>query len=256
MTQTSNIKETVNQQFSQVAANYTTSAVHAKGEDLPEMVRHAALRGDETVLDAGCGAGHTALIFAPHVSHVAAVDLSDAMLEECRTTAAARDITNIDFRVGDVENLDFADRSFDLVVSRYSAHHWPHPQLALAEFARVLRPGGKLILSDVVSFDDFTIDTHVQAIELLRDTSHVRDHPANQWLAMMDSAGFGAEVVFNWSLYLDFTTWVERMRTPAENVAMMRQLFDGAPAEVRSALRVEKDHSFCFECAILRGTVG
>ena len=250
-----NIKETVNQQFSQVAANYTTSAVHAKGEDLSKMVDYAALQGDEIVLDAGCGAGHTALAFAPHVAKVIAVDLSGAMLEECRETAAARNIHNCDFRVGDVEKLAFADHSFDLVVSRYSAHHWPHPQRALEEFARVLRPGGRLILSDVVSFDDATCDTYLQAIELLRDPSHVRDHTVNQWLAMMAAAGFRAENLFNWSLYIDFVSWVERMQTPTTNAAQIRQLFDGAPSEVRRAMKVEASHDFNFACAILRGTV-
>lgn len=250
---TVDIKDSVNQQFSQVAANYTTSTVHAKGIDLPEMLAHAELTGNERVLDAGTGAGHTALLFAPHVAHVTAVDLSDAMLAQCTQQAQEQGIDNVEFLVGDVEKLDFADESFDLVVSRYSAHHWPHPQFALTEFRRVLKPHGRFLLSDIVSFDDFTTDTFVQAIELLRDTSHVRDHTIKQWQAMFTEAGFEPETVFTWDLFLEFRSWVTRMQTPQHNVTMLETLLENAADEVKQALKIQADHSFTYPGAIIRG---
>jgi ubiquinone/menaquinone biosynthesis C-methylase UbiE len=198
------IKGAVQKQFHQVAANYSVSAVHARGVDLAELVKAAQLAGNERVLDAGCGTGHTALTLAPFAREIIAVDLTEAMLEQGHRLAAERGLTNIDFRLGDVEQLPFADGEFDLVVSRYSAHHWPHPQAALAEFRRVLRPRGRFILSDIVSFDDFALDTFVQTIELLRDPSHVRDHTTRQWLGYFAEAGFTPEVVFTWGLRLDF----------------------------------------------------
>jgi ubiquinone/menaquinone biosynthesis C-methylase UbiE len=247
------IKATVEQQFSPVADNYRTSSVHAGGEDLRQMVLHAALSGSEQVLDAGSGAGHTALAFAPHVARVVSVDLSQAMLAQGEHLAAERGLTNVEFRQADVESLPFADGAFDLIVSRYSAHHWPHPQAALAEFRRLLRPGGRLLLDDIVSYDDFTCDTHLQALELLRDRSHVRDHSAAAWKTMLLQADFAPEVVFTWSLRLDFVSWVQRIATPAEDVAAIRRLLDHAPAEVRDLLRVEADHSFTLQGALIKG---
>lgn len=248
----SSIKETVVQQFDPVADHYRTSSVHAGGEDLAALLQHAALRGNENVLDAGSGAGHTALAFAPHAGHVISVDLAESMLAQGRRQAQERALTNVEFRQADVEALPFADGSFDVVVSRYSAHHWPHPQRALAEFRRLLRPGGRLLIGDIVSYDDFTADTHLQTLELLRDRSHVRDHSVGGWLGLFEAQGFAAHIPFTWQLRLEFASWVQRIATPAEDVAAIRRLLDHAPTEVRDLLRVEADHSFTLQGAIFK----
>lgn len=248
----SSIKDTVTQQFDPVADNYRTSSVHAAGEDLAQLVAHAGLTGSEAVLDAGSGAGHTALAFAPHVQSVVSVDLAPSMLAQGTALARERGLHNVEFRQADVEALPFADSTFDVIVSRYSAHHWPHPQRALGEFRRLLRSGGRLLLSDIVSYDDFTADTHLQTLELLRDRSHVRDHSIAGWLALLEAAGFTAGVPFTWALRLDFASWVERIRTPAEDAAAIRRLLDHAPAEVRTVLHVEADYSFTLQGAIFK----
>lgn len=253
---TKDIKSAVHQQFSQMAAHYSTSAVHAKGEDLRVMVEIASLTGVEKVLDAGCGAGHTALAFAPHVAEVVAVDLSEAMLAQCRHLAAARAIENVAFRLGDVERLPFDDHEFDLVVSRYSAHHWPNPGLALAEFARVLKPGGRVLLDDVVSYEEHSCDSYLQSIEVLRDPSHVRDHTVAQWRVMMEWTGLRADVAYEGGVFIDFASWVERMNTHPTAVAAIRHLFQVAPQEVKEALQVQANDDFTLRGAILRGAKG
>jgi len=246
-------KAAVQHQFGQVAANYSTSAVHAKGRDLEEMLRAISLTGQERVLDAGCGTGHTALAFAPHVAQVIAVDLTRGMLDQGEQLALERSLTNVEFRLGDVEKLPFADHHFDIIVSRYSAHHWPHPDAALREFQRVLKPGGYIIFDDIVSFDDFVCDTYLQAVEVLRDPSHVRDHTAAQWIAMLESAGFAnAQVIYRGGVWIDFVSWIQRMATPDANAEMIRTLLDGAPQEVKTALQVEANHNFSFTGAVIR----
>jgi ubiquinone/menaquinone biosynthesis C-methylase UbiE len=250
---TDDIKAAVRRQFDPVAANYSTSAVHARGADLTALVEAAQLTGQERVLDAGCGTGHTALALAAQGAQVVAIDLTAAMLEQGRRLAAARGLTEVEFRLGDVEQLPFGGGEFDLVVSRYSAHHWPHPQRALAEFRRVLRPAGRLLLADIVSFDSFALDTFLQSIELLRDPSHVRDHTTEQWLALCASAGFAAEVLFTWEVRLDFADWLARMQTPPSHSVAIQSLFDSAPAETRAAFRLEADYSFTLNGALIGG---
>lgn len=249
------IKETVAQQFSPVADNYRTSSIHAAGEDLPQMLAAMALSGNELVLDAGSGAGHTTLTFAPHVARVTSIDLSPAMLAQGERQANERGLANVEFRQADVEALPFGNQAFDLIVSRYSAHHWPHPQQALSEFRRLLRPDGAFLLSDIVSYEDFIADTHLQTLEILRDRSHVRDHTISAWLAMLAQQGFAGTVVYRWEVWINFASWVERMATPADDAAMIRRLLDKAPAEVRSTLRVEADHSFTLQGALIKAVL-
>lgn len=250
-----NVQEFVQKQFGSVAENYRTSTVHASGEDIAQMVTAANLTGSERVLDAGCGAGHTALAFAPHVAEVVAYDLTPTMLEQVQHLASERGMQNVITREGDVEQLPFADGEFDLVVSRYSAHHWGNPAAALREFRRVLKPGGRFILSDIVSPDTPVVDSYLQTVEVLRDPSHVRDHSIKQWQAMLSDSGFSAEVVFTWRLPLEFTSWVTRMATPELNVAMIQTLFTIAPSEVRKAFEVQQDYSFTIDGAILRASL-
>ena len=249
------VKEAVRRQFGPVAANYATSAVHTDGPDLRAMLNALPLHGDERALDIGCGPGHTALAFAPRVREVVAVDLIEDMLAQGRRLAAKRGVGNVVFRWGDVEDLPFPAASFDLVTSRYSAHHYPRPLVALREVARVLKLGGTVLLADVVAPDDRAADAFLNHIETLRDPSHVRDHTVGQWTDMLTASGFIVEVLGSWPLRLEFASWVTRMNTPVAAVTEIQALLDGAAPPIRAALAVEMDYSFTVQVALLQGAI-
>ncbi len=245
-------RETVQRQFGAMAAAYGTSAVHAGGPDLEAMLAAANLRGDERVLDVGSGAGHTALAFAPRVASVLAIDLTESMLEEGRRRAAERGLANATFQRGDAENLPVPDGAFDVVTCRYAAHHVPRPEAAVREWARVLAPGGRLLLVDVVSPEDYAADTVLNAIEVLRDPSHVRDHTVPQWIAMLAAAGLEAEEVERFPLRLEFGPWTARQRTPAATAEQIRALFAAVSPSVRETLHVEADGTFTCPVTLIR----
>jgi ubiquinone/menaquinone biosynthesis C-methylase UbiE len=239
--------------FGNVAANYATSSVHAQGEDLHHMLSACQLTGTERVLDAGCGAGHTALAFAPQVREVVAYDMTPTMLEQVERLAAERGITNVVTQQGAVEALPFEAATFDLVVSRYSAHHWGQPLEALREFKRVLKPMGAMLLSDIVAHESPLFDTWLQTIEVLRDPSHVRDHSIRQWQTMMEMTGFSTHVLFEWMLPLEFDVWVKRINTTELHVRALQSLFDVAPIEVCEAFQLREHYDFTIPGALLMG---
>lgn len=236
-------------QFGPQAKAYLESAVHRAGPDLDEAKRLVAAlpaSNRSAALDVGCGAGHLSLTLAPHIGAVTLVDPAAAMLQ---VAAEAGRAAGHAFRTVEAtaDRLPFDAHAFPLVMSRYSAHHWPDLSAALAELHRVTRPGGHLLMIDTLPMAGAVpalVDTHVQTIELLRDRSHVRDYSAGEWRRALAAAGFRLVAEQTWPLRLAFVPWVTRMRTDAERVAMLRTLLDTAPAEVRAALEVGADRGF------------
>lgn len=247
-------KQSVQAQFGPVAANYAAATVHRGGPDLEAMVPAARLQGGERVLDVGCGAGHTALAFAPHALQVDALDLTPAMLEQVRKLADERGIENLQTRQGDVESLPYPDDSFERVTCRLCAHHFQHPARALSEIARVLAPGGLLLLVDIVSPEEPVADTFLNAVELMRDPSHVRDYSLSQWLGMLGAVGLSPELLGTWPMRLDFESWVRRIGATQQAIAGLEVMFDTASQGVRDAFSVDADRGFTIQNALIRAT--
>jgi ubiquinone/menaquinone biosynthesis C-methylase UbiE len=241
--------EQVDRQFGPVAAAYLTSQVHSQGADLGEVADK--LSGCARVLDVGCGAGHLSFAVAAKAGAVVAADLSPEMLAAVAAEAKRRGLDNLATQQASAEALPFADASFDAVCTRFSAHHWADVRRGVAEMHRVLKPGGRLIVIDVVGPDSALFDTHLQALELLRDASHVRDHSVAEWAGHLAAAGFQIAAHKTWPLRMVFDTWVARMKTPADRVAVLRGLLKHAPAEVREHFNVGEDGSFDIQTAMI-----
>lgn len=252
------VKDHIQQRFGNVAANYRTSSVHSAGKDLDLMVHRADLTSATEVLDAGCGAGHASLAFAPHVARVIACDFTSAMLDQVNQLSQERGVHNIDTQLADVDSLPFSANCFDLVASRYSAHHWLQPEKALAEFRRVLKPHGALLISDIMAREDYAQDSFLQTIEVLRDPSHVRDFRISEWRAMLSAAGFSIEILLTFDLTLHFSTWTKRMATPGQNIQMIKALFNTAPDDIKRSFGLpeqmpDDDFDFVIPGAVIQG---
>jgi ubiquinone/menaquinone biosynthesis C-methylase UbiE len=244
----------VESQFSAQAAAYVTSAVHAGGDDLRELADLACGRPDARVLDLGCGGGHVSFRLAPLVREVVAYDLSPAMLAVVKAEADRRGLSNIVTCEGPVERLPFETGSFDLVLSRYSAHHWSDFRAGLQEARRVLTPQGHGGFADVVTPGSPLLDTHLQALELLRDASHLRNYTQEEWRQALIAAGFQPGPATLRRLRLEFAAWVERMRTPKLHVEAIRSLQSRMPAEVRRHFALEADGSFTLDTMTIAAT--
>lgn len=239
----------VEDQFGPQALAYVQSTVHATGPDLDRVAHVAATLPMGHALDLGCGGGHVSYRIAPHVAHVVASDLSPRMLDAVASEAARRGIANLETRQAAAEALPFADAAFDMVACRMSAHHWSDLDAGLREARRVLKRGGPAVFIDVVSPERAALDTHLQAVELLRDPSHVRDYRVTEWTAALARAGFTIRGLAMHGLPMAFASWIARMRTPEPNVAAIRALQVGASQEVRDAFAIADDGSFTIQVA-------
>jgi len=231
------------------AADYVTSAVHAAGPDLDQIEALLAGKESAVVLDLGCGGGHISYRAAPHVAQVVAVDVTAAMLEQVQKTAEQKGIKNIVTRQAAAEALPFADGEFDVVLCRFTAHHWQDFYAGLREARRVLKPGGLAVFIDTVAPASRVLDTHLQATELLRDASHVRNFTVAEWVAALAQAGFALEHFTLRRLRMDFPVWTARTKTPAALVTAIRHLQQNAPEGVKSYFAIGEDGGFDIDSA-------
>jgi ubiquinone/menaquinone biosynthesis C-methylase UbiE len=242
----------VRQQFDPQAQSYLTSAVHASGEDLQALAALIGQRPDAIALDLGCGAGHATFLLAARVREVTAYDLSATMIAVTHAEALRRGCHNVVTRQGVAARLPFDDASFDLVVSRYSVHHWQDAAGGLREARRVLKPGGLAVFMDVFAPAAQLPDTWLQSLELLRDPSHVRNYTLAQWHGMLGAAGFGPATTHVFRVGLQFQAWTLRMNTPAAQVSAIRALQRAAPQEVLRHFDLQDDGTFTVDSLLMQ----
>jgi ubiquinone/menaquinone biosynthesis C-methylase UbiE len=148
------IKDAVRKSWDQSSSRYDSCPGHGIGTGDEKAAWKQELSRDlpqlkQKVLDAGCGTGVMGLLFAEMGHQVTGVDLSEGMLSKAREKANEQ---NLPFELGkaDAEHLPFHDRTFDVVVTRHLLWTLPHPGLALKEWHRVLKEGGRLLIIDGV----------------------------------------------------------------------------------------------------------
>ncbi|AUG99683.1 class I SAM-dependent methyltransferase [Prodigiosinella confusarubida] len=244
----------ITRQYATQATAYLNSTVHAQGDDLDLMAQRIGQRPDATILDLGCGGGHVSFRLAPRVHRVVACDLAQSMLDTVAQEAVKRNLLNIVTKQGAAESLSCPSESFDVVATRYSAHHWRHIALGIEQMARTLKPGGMGMFMDVVSPGDSLLDTWLQSIELLRDPSHVRNASLQEWQQLLAAAGLAVREVKTFRLRLEFSSWVERMKTHTDHIVAIRSLQQHAGAEVTEYFDIVSDGSFTVDTALIIAT--
>ena len=156
----------------------------ARADALAERLRRfLQVRGDERVLDAGTGVGALAFAFAPLVREVVAVDLVPERLDVARERAPE----NVSFVEADATALPFELASFDLAATLRTLHHVPRPELAVAELARVTRPGGQVLVIDQIGPIDPLAAIELDRFERARDPSHTRLLPDGDLRALFEA---------------------------------------------------------------------
>jgi len=232
------MSEDVRKAFARVAANYVTSSFHASPERLEEVVELAQPRPGERALDVATGTGNTAFVLAPLVEHVTGLDLTPEMLDQARRVAAERGISNVDWVLGDAEELPFPDASFEIWTARAAPHHFRDLGRALAEAQRVLKPGGRAVVVDGSGPREARDLLH--QVEITRDPSHVRMRTLDEWIELLERAGLVVEDARVRQLDWDFEPWNLRIGWPAERMEELAAIVEGATGAARDQLQPER----------------
>lgn len=226
--------------FSSVADQYAESEQRG-GDDLERIVELVAVVRPGLVVDVATGPGSTALALAPVAGEVLGTDVSPGMLATATATARAAEagLASVRFAEVPADALGVPDGGADVVVCRIAAHHFPDVPAALAEWRRVLRSGGRLVVLDSLAPDDPAVAAFLHELEVTRDPTHVRAFTRAEWVAMVEAAGFSVEVVEVWPKPKAFDPWVERGGADAAGRDRTRALVRDAPPAAIAALAIE-----------------
>ena len=218
-------------EFTHQSESFNVAPVMRSADTLGRLVDLIPAAAEAHWLDAACGPGLVARGLAPRVGEVHGVDMTPAMVEVARREAAAEGIGNAVFSVGDATALEFAGASFDGAVTRFSLHHIPVPGRVVTELARVVRPGGAVVLADHVTSADADEAAWHQEIERLRDPSHWACLTPARLRALGEAAGLVLEREDETPISIDYEEWIGRgSGGPGSAGLIARALADRVPA--------------------------
>jgi len=228
-------------EFTHQAESFNTSAAALATATLDDLVELADPRPGERWLEAACGPGIVSRRLAARAGAVHGIDLTAAMIDVARREAAAAKLDNLTFAIGDATALELETASVDGAVARFTIHHLPVPARLVEELARVVRPGGCIVLADHIADDDGAAAAWSGELERLRDPSHWTCLPLERLRHLGRAAGLELEQERLAAFALDFEDWLERgSGGPGARALIERALAD--PPAAAECFRVREDH--------------
>ncbi|MFI0353603.1 class I SAM-dependent methyltransferase [Actinomadura sp. 9N407] len=250
--------ERVVREFSKQAAGFGDPALNAAfTRHLDRLVRFMdpELDLEDVVLEVAAGTALVSRAIARRVRHVTALDLTPAMLAQGKREADRDAVTNVTFTRGDAADLPYADRSFTLVVTRFSMHQVADPAAVVREMARVSRPGAALIIADLVRPEG--MDADPDRIERLRDPSHGTMLTEAQIGELLTDSEAELRRAERFDFVRPLEPWLELAHTDPDAAAQIRQeLTDEVAGGPTTGMRpgvvdgeLHFTHSYAFLCA-------
>jgi len=226
-------EDSIREEFTHQSRSFGTAPAMTSAETLGALVELIPEEAGNWI-DVACGPGVVSRATAARVGSVRGVDLTPAMVAEAERRAAEEGIENVSFAVGDATALKFANDSFDGAITRLSLHHIPAPGRVVAEMARLVRPGGWVLVSDIVADRDRDANAWREEIERLRDPSHWACHTPEGLRAMGEAAGLVLDEEKLIPIEIDFDDWLERGSGGADAADLVARLLREQPPGAES----------------------
>ncbi len=253
----------IRKEFAQQADTMSKAALFNDAGILNRIREAAQLTMQSRVLDVACGPGIVVEALARVAGEVVACDITPEMLVKTEQRCAAAGLTNVRCVPGRAEDLPFEDAAFDVVVSRSALHHFLDPAAALREMARVVRAGGRIVNLDVVSSENEAESALHNALETLRDPSHVRMLSKSELNRALESANLALEICTEWADQRDFEDWIRITNAPERanplRIVMTALAERGATAGIGLRLgggKIIFEHAKALVVAVKRASAG
>lgn len=231
----------VQQEFTRQADAMSTAALFNDATILERICEAAGMKAGSRALDVACGPGIVVEALARRGGEVYGCDITTAMLAKAEARASGAGLKNVTFVPGRAEALPFENEYFDIVVSRSAVHHFATPRSAVQEMARVVRKGGRVITVDVMSAEMPEDGALHNALEILRDPSHVRMLPRTELHRILGEAGLKVESCVTWVNHREFGEWMKIVSAP-ERIAPLKVVMAAlARAGVHAGVNLRMD---------------
>ena len=204
----------VKEEFKRQAETLSVASVFTDSGVLEQI--HAAIKPTRmmNLLDLGCGPGIVTAAMAPDVREAVAYDLTPEMLDKAKQRCQEAGLKNVRFELGSAEHLPFPDESFDSVATRLTIHHFLDPRRVMKEVVRVTRRNGKVVVADVVSSENDEEAALHNALETLRDPTHVQMLSYSAMMELIQSAGLRMTSTVTWEMKRDYEEWIRITNAP------------------------------------------
>ena len=228
--------ERIIEQFSLQAVPFTQVPGHS--DSINMLIELSGATQDSTVLDLACGPGIVACEFAKHAKHVTGIDITPAMIEQAKKRQQENHLDNVEWKIGDVTSLPFPDHSFSTVVTRYSFHHFENPKAVLAEMIRVCKPGGKVLVADVVLPAE-KVEKY-DALELIRDPSHVHALTHSEMAEVFKTSSLKSIETANYKVEIELEQQIKASFPKEGDEDRIRKMFSDELIDDRMGVNVHR----------------
>jgi ubiquinone/menaquinone biosynthesis C-methylase UbiE len=232
----------IRERFTETADAFARTVRRTRVEEAEELAEHAtaglANAKNLVAIDLACGPGTYTRPLAARVGHAIGADLTPAMIEKARAEAARDGIANIEFVCADIYALPFTDGAAGIVSCGYAFHHMTGPALAIAEMTRVLQPGGRMALTDIIVREGCD-GVFQNKVEQVRDPSHTRTLSVENFRTMIRNLGLRVVTENLHDNWHDFDVWMgNACKPPGDPVyKQTRSLMESCIENDRSGFR-------------------
>ena len=240
--QLDDVQRAAQEQFARQSERYGQGHILENVDDVRIALEQIHLPKPARVLDVATGGGHTGLFLASLGHQVTLADIAQPMLERAQKTAADRGL-KVAIQQHAAEEFPYENESFDLVTCRVAAHHFSSPERFISETARVLKPGGWLILIDG-SVQDYEPEAEawLHSVEKFRDPSHHRFLTPLAWSKLCEGSKLPVtECKLAPFKQPDLNWYFETAATSPENRQKVLALVADAPTSARTLFRLDKE---------------